>query len=95
MTDLGIHVVPDNDDDSQSFVLEWQAIEAVTYKETKFYFTMHDGSEPYIEWKNFFKGDFPGKESCENLANVLTDMAKIVEVVPDAWELFNSGRIDE
>lgn len=95
MTDLGIHVVPDNDDDSQSFVLEWQAIEAVTYKETKFYFTMHDGSEPYIEWKNFFKGDFPGKESCENLANVLTDMAKIVEVVPDAWELFNSGRIDD
>lgn len=95
MTDMGIHVVPDNDDDSQSFVLEWQAIEAVTYKETKFYFTMHNGSEPYIDWRNFFKGDFPGKKYCENLANVLTAMAKIVEVVPDAWELFNSGRIDE
>ena len=33
MTDLGIHVVPDNDDDSQSFILEWQAIEAVNYKD--------------------------------------------------------------
>lgn len=95
MTDMGIHVVPDNDDDSQSFVLEWQAIEAVTYKETRFYFTMHNGSEPYISWRNFFKGNFPGKESCENLANVLTAMAKIVDVVPDAWELFNNGKFDE
>lgn len=95
MTDQGIHVVPDNDNDSLSFFLEWQAIEDVTYKETKFYFTMHDGSEPYVGWRNFFKGDFPGKDQCEGLANALKAMAKIVEVVPDAWELFNSGRIDE
>ena len=95
MTDQGIHVVPDNDNDSLSFFLEWQAIEDVTYKETKFYFTMHDGSEPYVGWRNFFKGDFPGKDQCEGLANALKALAKIVEVVPDAWELFNSGRIDE
>lgn len=95
ITNWGIHVIPDNDDASQSFNIEWQAIEKVTYKETMFYFTMHDGTEPYMGWKYFFKGSFPGKDCCIGLANVLTDLAQIVDVVPDAWELFQNGKVDE
>lgn len=95
ITNWGIHVVPDNDDSSQSFSIEWQAIEKVTYKETMFYFTMHDGTEPYISWKFFFKGTFPGKDCCTGLAIALTDLAQIVDVVPDAWELFQNGKVDE
>lgn len=95
ITDHGLHVVPDNDDASKSFFLEWSEIEQVTYQETQFYFTMHDGSEPTLGWGLFYKGDFPGTELCESLATVLTDLAQIVAVVPDAWELFQSGRNDE
>lgn len=95
ITDQGLHVVPDNDDASQSFLLEWQAIEQVSYQETQFYFTMHGGGEAHLEWKMFYKGGFPGTQVCQNLANVLMSLAQIVAVVPDAWELYSSGKIDE
>lgn len=64
ITDQGLHVVPDNDDVSQSFFLEWQAIEQVTYQETQFYFTMHGGGEANLQWGAFYKGSFPGTQVC-------------------------------
>lgn len=95
ITDRKFYFIPDNNDASQSFELEWQAIENVTYQETKFYFTMHDGTEPCVSWKYFYKGEFPGGERCMKLAKALADIANMVDAIPDAWELFQNGNNEE
>lgn len=95
ISDKSIHVIVDKKDPNTAFEIEWQAIEKVIYKEEIFYFSIHGDSEVPINWNYFFKGDFPGTERCENLANILTKLAQIVDIVPDAFELYEAGKVDE
>lgn len=95
ITDKAIHVKFGKKNSNASFALEWQAIEKVIYKEEVFYFSVHEDDEIPIHWTYFFKGNFPGTEICENLANSLTKLAQIVDVEPNAFELFENGKVGE
>jgi len=95
ITDNAFHIIPDNDQKNKKTVIEWQAIERVGYKETIFYFHLHNGKEEQLPYTYFFKSSSPDTDRCKKLAQVLTDLANLIAVVPEPWELYQEGKVEE
>lgn len=95
ITNKGIYVVPDNDDKSRNFTIQWQEIERVYYKETIFYFEGHRGGSCTIPWGLFYKGVEHNRELGERLATSLTELANMVDLELNPIELYEQGQVEK
>lgn len=97
ITDVSIYCLPDNDDNSSLFYIDWEDISSVEYQELNLYFIGNQGQRLATIADDFFFKNNDAAESdrcCPTLAKDLTYIASLVEYV-DPIELANNGNYNE